>query len=180
MTTSFPMTAPWTGPTNGIMVDAAMLQTYVTTAINDLYNLTATTGNYVGQASSSTSTTLSTTSAFASTAYFTFTLSITTRVRIYFVSQFVMNGGTNGVYVVQAAYNSGSSPSIGSATTVPGVATTCSLAATALRASATSEGTALLTAGTYTAYGSVQRLSGGGVTDIAGNNYVNVISLGNV
>jgi hypothetical protein len=34
--TSFPYTAPWTGPIDGITVDAAMLQAYVTDVINDL------------------------------------------------------------------------------------------------------------------------------------------------
>lgn len=143
----------------------------VATAVNSL--------GFINDSIAGAAVTLSTTSAFASTTAVTFTLTAQTRVRIDVVAVYVMASGTSGRYLARAAYNTGSSPVIGSAIT-PGQAGVAIATVTGGNGapSANTFGTALLAAGTYTAYVSVQRSAGGSATDTAQNFDVLVTAIG--
>lgn len=179
MPTSFPIALP-NAPTG--FVTQAALDAAFTTPINDLYALLLGLGQgVINETTTGAAVTLSTTSAFASTASVTFTLTSQRRVRIDVQSIYVMASGASGRFITRAAYNSGASAVIGSAVTpgsgmsavatvtggngAPGTSTFC---------------TALLPAGTYTAYASVQRSAGGSATDTAQNFYVLVTDIGAV
>jgi hypothetical protein len=142
----------------------------VANAINNFYQGSTTTGAAV---------TLSTTSAFASSASVTFTLAVQTRVRIDVNAVYNVTAAVYGRYITRAAYNSGAAPVIGSATTIgsPGAAAFTAASGTG-GSSAAGFGDQLLAAGTYTAYASLQRAAGGTATDTAASFYVCVTSLG--
>ena len=131
---------------------------------------------YVGEVTSSSAVTLSTTSAFAGLATITFTLARQTRIKISGIARY-NPGSSGGNLRVQAGYNSGSSATIGSFTGVGQIWNSASDSAKAH--SGLGIGTALLAAGTYTAYLSLTRV-GGSATDTADNFSVLVEALGNV
>ena len=124
-------------------------------------------GFMLGSATSTTSVTLSTTSAFAGSATVTFTLSAQTRVKITTLATMVPNGTSSARYDVQAGYNSGSSASIGSVVKV-GIPFLIGIeggGTTGRNQTGIALGTVLLSAGTYTAYASITRTSGGDAGD---------------
>jgi len=174
--TSFPMSLPH-APTG--FVNQAALDTAFTTPINDLAAQSSL--GYYGDQTSAATVTLSTTSAFAGGAAVTFTLSTQRRVRIVCNARFQMTSGTSGRYQLIAACNSGTTPTIGSAT-LGGLAQSLVLTITSLSGSASlqQEGTILLAAGTYVAYPSLTRLSGGSTTDTVPACYVAVYDAGSV
>lgn len=137
-------------------------------------------GSY-GETIDGSAVTLSTTSAFAGAATRTFNLTSQRRVRIVTQTRFQLAAGTSARYLLQSAYNAGSSASIGSATTV-GTAASQVLSIIGVNGSGTlmQEGTALLAAGTYTAYPSVTRAANGSTTDVATGFYVAVYDAGSV
>jgi hypothetical protein len=135
---------------------------------------------YVGDSIAGAAITLSTTSAFASSCSVTFTLTSTRRIRIDTVGAFILNTAGNGHCGFRAAYNSGAAPVIGSAVT-PGqqAVVTTTITGGPGAVTGTSFCTALLTAGTYTAYVSCTR-TGGGATDQATAFGVLVTDIGSV
>jgi hypothetical protein len=176
--TSFPMSIPHapTGFVNQAALDAAF-----STPINDLYALVAAMGQgFINDSNAGAAVTLSTTSAFASTTAVTFTLTSQRRVRIVGTIGIQCNTAP-GHYAIRAGYNSGSSAVIGSFTGVggSGVLLTTATAGGNGAVSGTHEGTALLAAGTYTAYISLTRATGG-ATDTTVWPYVAVFDVGAV
>lgn len=174
MATSFPMPLPHapTGFVNQAALDAAF-----TTPINDLW--TAVSGGYLGDANSGASITLSTTSDFAGNGGQTFTLSSTRRVLILTIARYQI-ASSAGRMTVQSGYNSGTSPSIGSVMKVgQGSFVTCTVTGLNGTASVPAFGTALLSAGTYTAYPVVTRV-GGSTTDLANTFGTLVLDMGSV
>lgn len=133
----------------------------------------------LGDTNSGANVTLSTTSAFASTASVTINLAVQTRIRIYVQAIYIMASGTSARYVTRAAYNSGASAVIGSATT-PGQGSSVTTTVTTGNGAPAdhTEATVLLAAGQYTVYASVQRAFGGSATDTAGNFYVSATAVG--
>jgi hypothetical protein len=170
------MASPWI---DGEGLNASKMQARVTTPINDLADQTP--QGFVTEAASGGSVTLATAGVpVAGAAAATFTLTTQRRVRIEVNAQFIMSSGTNGRYWVKADYNAGSSPLIGSVTEI-GRRGVVVLTATgsAGAASAFTAGSVLLPAGTYTAYGSCTRSSGGSGSDTAaGEFYVAVYDVG--
>jgi hypothetical protein len=110
--TTFPMSIPHapTGSVNQAALDAAF-----SIPINDLYAIAAAAGQgYIGETHDRGCRHAdSTTSAFASTASITFTLTTTRRVRIMGTIGVQANTAP-GHYSIRAGYNSGSSAVIGS------------------------------------------------------------------
>jgi hypothetical protein len=137
-------------------------------------------GFLYGDSSAGSAVTLSTTSAFASTTSVTFTLPVQRRVRIATSLGLVCNTAP-GHYDVRGGYNSGASPAIGSFIGVGsgGVLATTSIAGGNGAVGVSHEGQALLAAGTYTAYISVTRATGG-ATDTTARPYVAVYDAGAV
>jgi hypothetical protein len=156
--TSFPMSIPH-APTG--FVNQAALDTAFSTPINDLYAVAAAAGQgFIGDSAAGAAVTLSTTSAFASTTTVTFTLTSTRRVRIMGTIGVQANTAP-GHYSIRAGYNSGSSAVIGSFIGVggSGFLLTTTTAGGNGAVSGMHEGTVLLTAGTYTAYISITRVT---------------------
>jgi hypothetical protein len=175
--TSFPMSIPHapTGSVNQAALDAAF-----SIPINDLYAIAAAAGQgYIGETTTGAAVTLTTTSAFASTASITFTLTTTRRIRIDTMAVYIA-GTAPGHAAFTSGYNSGASAVIGSFIQVGqrSLATT-TIAGGNGAVSSWSGGTVLLTAGTYTAFISCQRTTGG-ATDTASNFYVLVTDIGAV
>lgn len=135
-------------------------------------------GFLYGESTAGSAVTLSTTSAFASTTSVTFTLPVQRRVRIATSLGLVANTAP-GHYDVRGGYNSGASPAIGSFVGVGsgGVLATTSVAGGNGAVGVSHEGSALLAAGTYTAYISVTRATGG-ATDTTARPYVAVYDAG--
>lgn len=131
---------------------------------------------FINDTTTGAAVTLSTTSAFASTAAITFAITATRRIRIHTLASFNNSSGVAGRYATRPGYNTGASASIGSFVGVGQAFTNPGSIAGLISAGA--EGTALLTAGTYTAYASVQRVSGGAVADTASTFYVAVYDEG--
>lgn len=129
---------------------------------------------FLGEASSVSILTLSTTSAFAGLATETFTLIQQTRVEIKTVAR--CKGTSGGRIQVQSAYNTGSSANIATAVLL-GQPFDCGSDANSLWSSGFGIGTALLAAGTYTAYASLKRFAGA-ATDTADDFYVSVLAVG--
>lgn len=171
MATTFPMTLPH-APTG--FVNQAALDTAFTTPINDLAALVA--QGYLGEASSSSAVTLSTTSAFAGLAPVTFTLAVQRRVKISVNVRYNPAGAATARYQTRPGYNTGSSASIGSFSPVGVVSDDTET--TVQQGSAFGLGTALLAAGTYTAYASVTRIFGGASGDVANVFYTLVEDCG--
>lgn len=166
MSTTFPMSIPH-APTG--FVNQAALDTAFTTPINDLAaQFAAGSQGLLNETTAGANVTLSTTSLFASAAVYTFTLATQRRIRIEVGCDITLASGVAGRYGCQAGYNSGSSAVIGSFAGVGRERYTAGSIAGLLSAVTTS-GTALLAAGTYTAYMAVRRFSGGTATDTAGN-----------
>ena len=165
------MTLPLTSPfTSGSIVTKAQLDALVN-SINALAR------GLINETSAGAAVTLSTTgtAAFASSSKITFTLTATRRVRIVVSCRFAPSGST-GRFNIEPGYNSGGSINLGSATFV---GQPNSVAATSTtQASAQSEATALLTAGTWTAFAGVGRISGGTATDQADTFYIAVYDEG--
>lgn len=167
----------WTTPRTwvaGETVTAAIMNTHVRD------NLTAAATTFIADSGAVVSSvTLSTTSAFASPATVTFTLTVQTRLRIDVNAQFQPATAVQGRYLCRAGYNSGASAVIGSV--IP----------TGLSGSAQSQtaggggsvttggfGFPLLAAGQYTAYASLTRNSGGAATDVCQSSQVTVSTAG--
>lgn len=132
-------------------------------------------GFYVGEQALVTAVTLATTSAFASSAKVTFALTEQRRVKITgTVGRY--SPATTGNLRIQAGYNSGASATIGSFVGVGAIVNTTS---SGNANGALAVGSALLAAGTYTAYISLSRV-GGSATDTADNFSVLVEDLGAV
>lgn len=133
---------------------------------------------FLGEASSASLVTLSTTAAFAGLASVTFTLARQMRVKIEVSVEYDNAAGAVATYQTIAGYNSGASPVIGS---FVGVGKANQINYASVRPfSGNAFGTALLAAGQYTAYASEKRVSGGQATDTAGPHYVLVTALGSV
>lgn len=174
MATSFPMSLPH-APTG--FVNQAALDTAFTTPINDLAAQVS--GGYLGDANSGSSIALSTTSDFAGNGSQTFTLSTTRRVLILTIARYQITS-TAGRMTVQSGYNTGTSPSIGSVVKVgQGSFVTCTVAGINGTQSVPAFGTALLAAGTYTAYPVVTRVNGS-TTDLANTFGTLVLDMGSV
>lgn len=120
---------------------------------------------FLGENLNSGTVTLSTLNAFAGLATVTFTLAVQSRVRIDVQALYKPQAAVVARYVTQAGYNSGSSAAIGSFVGV-GQPFSDGDDGTVQWRSGYSFGTALLPAGTYTAYAAIQRASGGSATDI--------------
>lgn len=173
MPTSFPMSLPH-APTG--FVNQAALDTAFTTPINDLYNLVGGNG-YIGEANNTGTVTLNAIADFASLATVTFTLSTQTRVRIYASAGYSPTAASaTARYRTRAGYNTGSSVVLGSFVQVGQPFDMPDTSANP--GSAATEGTALLAAGTYIAYGIVRRSNGGAATDTATNFNVAVYGVG--
>lgn len=155
-----------TVPSAGDQATAAWAAS-VANAINDMFK---------GSNTSTTAKTLSSTSAFAGNASVTFTLAVETRVRIYVKAEFTPNTAGVATYEVKAGYNSGGSATIGSFNAT-GIAGNINYASVRTH-TCDAEGMPLLAAGTYTAYASVRRVSGGDAGDQATGFQVNVIAVG--
>lgn len=169
MSTTFPMSLPH-APTG--FVNQAALDTAFTTPINDLAAQVP--PGFIGESSSASTVTLAGTTAVAGLATYTFTLPVTTRVKITVMCRY-RPGATAGRLTVRAGSNSGSSAVIGSFAQV-GAIFDIGIAASAL-SSGTALGTQLLTAGQYTAYASVAR-TGGTVGDLVDSWYTLVEGVG--
>lgn len=124
---------------------------------------------FLGEATSSSTVTLSTTGTFAGLATVTFTLAAQARVRIDVAARYQPAAAANGWYRIRAGYNTGSSAVVGSFVPVGQVYET-NLTST-VTGSGSACGTALLAAGTYTAYGAVARIASGSTTDLASMFY---------
>lgn len=135
-------------------------------------------GGWIGGNTSASTVTLSTTSAFAGLGSKTFTLTEQRRVRIYVNVEYDPATAVIATYQTIAGYNSGSSAVIGSFTQA-GMPFSINYA-TVRPFNGAVEGTVLLAAGTYTAYASVKRVSGGTATDTAGPFQVDVYDVGSV
>lgn len=163
------MTAPWV---DGEEITAAIMYARVTQRIDPLPQ------GFIGEANNTAGTvTLNAIANFLGLATVTFTLTAQRRVRI------VVNAGytptaasTSARYRNIAAYNSGSSAVLGSFTQV-GQPTDIPDAG-ANPGSGMAEGTALLAAGTYTAYAVVRRANAGAATDTSQNFYTAVYDMG--
>jgi hypothetical protein len=152
------MTLPLSSPfTTNTVVTKAQLDALVA-SINALPR------GYINETQSNTAVTLATFggATFASPNKVTFTLTDTRRVRIYGQARYAPSGST-GRMSLQAGYNTGSSIALGSVVLVGQPGSTGGGAT----ASVTSEGSVLLTPGTYTAYAAVGRVSTGTATDVA-------------
>lgn len=125
----------------------------------------------LGDVSTSAAVTLATAATdVAGTAQVTFTLPVQTRVKISVVCRYLLGSTTAGRAVLQAAYNSGGAAAIGSVVKIGAFASSFNnsaiIGATGA-SSVTTFATVLLAPGTYTAYGAVQRGSGGSASDTA-------------
>ena len=175
MATTFPMPIPH-APTG--FVNQAALDTAFTTPIHDLAAIAP--QGILGEATSGSAVTLSTTSSFAGLATVTFTLTATRRVRIMVQASFVPAGTSSVRWTIQPGYNTGVSASIGSVTLV-GASYDVSKdggGTTGRSQSASSTGTKLLPAGTYTAYAAIARPVGGSASDTVTNFYILVEDIG--
>lgn len=152
-------------------VTAPGLDTKIATVLNQL--MAGTAKGMIGETSSASTVTLSTTNAFAGLAVVTFTLATQRRVKISVLARYSPAGATNARYQTQAGYNTGSSAAIGSFVGVGQVHDLVNTIAT--NASGIGFGTALLAAGTYTAYASVKRITNGSATDTAGNPFYTLV-----
>lgn len=132
---------------------------------------------------SGTRTIAALTTNYASTCSATFTLTDQRRVKVSVQARFVPNTVTTGRYSIQAGYNSGGSVTIGSVTTLGVFEADYDNPATSGNLGSDSQnvtGHVLLTPGTYTAYGVVQRLNGGDNGDTATGFAVLVEDIGAV
>lgn len=133
---------------------------------------------FIGDASSGTALTLTTTADFAGNATVTFILTRQTRVKISTRARYNPTTGTNGRFSVTSGYNAGASAVIGSFIAVgqrgDSINTTSSQASTA-----DGYGTVVLAPGTWTAYADVTRANGA-AADTASNFYTLVEAVGNV
>src|SRR4051812_3040621 len=160
MPTSFPMSIPHS-PTG--FVNQASLDNAFTVPINDLA-AAASLGEY-GRATSSTTVTLATIGAdVAGSASVTFTLASTRRVRIDTWAAYRLNTAVGGRMTLMCAYNTGASVVLGSAVQLginQGLANFTGTSGISGQSAISNAYSVLLTAGTYTAYGVVQRQSNG-------------------
>lgn len=170
---AFP-TDPITTPdfTDDVLVDAATMDTKIADRFNALRLLLPPDGWVIAEQSDVGPLTLTSVGVdHAGTAHATFTLSVQQRVRITAHATITPGTVTGATYRVQSGYNTGSSASIGSVTKVGANWDVPANDGTTRNRSGRGLGTALLTAGTYTAYAAVQRLSGGDNTDSGVNFY---------
>lgn len=174
MSTSFPMTIPH-APTG--FVNQAALDTAFTVPINDLAALVAALPQgLLGETGSTSTVTIATTAATGLTASVIFTLATQRRVRIA-VGGNVQVATAPASYNLRAGYNAGSG--VGTPSVV-GFGSTFQVSATGTAGinGAFTEGSILLPAGTYTAYATVTRLSGGSATDVGQRNTIAVYDVG--
>lgn len=135
---------------------------------------------FLTDAAGAGSVTLSTNSAFASGISATFVLNSTRRVRITVQGRFQQAAATTARFQIRAGYCSGSSAVIGSFVAVGNVFDVCTtIAGVNGMGTGNPEGTALLTAGTYTAFASVTRVTNGSATDTASTFYIAAYDVGN-
>src|SRR4051812_36482611 len=177
MPTSFPMSIPHS-PTG--FVNQASLDNAFTVPINDLA-AAASLGEY-GRSTAATAVTLTAlTTDFAGAASVTFTLASTRRVRIDTWAAYRLQSATGGRMTLMCAYNTGSSVVLGSAVQLginQGIANFTGTTGITGQSSVSNAYSVLLTAGTYTAYGVVQRASGGNAADIAAGFITIVTDMG--
>jgi hypothetical protein len=129
-----------------------------------------------GETTTGAAVPLSTNAGFASTATVTFTLAVQTRVRIEGDVDYNNSAGVAARYATQAGYNSGASAVIGSFIGVGRARYVIGSIAGAL--SGWAFGSVLLSPGTYTAYLSVARFSGGNAADTASLFHLSALAIG--
>lgn len=152
------MTSPWV---DGEEITAAIMYARTTQRINALPT------GFINESNNTGTVTLNAIANFAGLAVVTFTLTSQRRVRIEALATYTPAGATAARYRTFAAYNSGASATVGSAIQVGQPADVPVSTTTPNQGSAGAEGSALLAAGTYTAYGVVRRAAGGAATDVA-------------
>jgi hypothetical protein len=134
-------------------------------------------GQLIGQSQTNTPIGLTTTSAFAGAARVVFTLPVARSVRIVVVTQYQATSATRGRFTSAAGYNTGGGAVIGSFAQA-GLEDHVMLSASGDLGGVTTEGVVSLAAGTYTAYASVQRPTGGSTGDQCNRSYTAVYDAG--
>lgn len=169
-----PLTIPYFSPG---YVDAPDLDTLIAAKLNSLR--AAVPFGFIGEDNDTGNVTLSTVTDLLGLAVFTFVLPTQRRVRVVAQSSFAPNAASaTARYRLRTGYNSGATAVIGSFVQVGQPFDMPDTSANP--GSAVAEGTALLAAGTYTAYGVVRRSNGGAATDVANNHYVAVYDVGGI
>lgn len=144
---------------------------------------------FLADLSSGTSATFVTPAVDYASATVGFTLAAQRRVRIFVKANFTMVGGTSGHYTIAPAWYATASPFTvdanrkitggGGYTAIVSVnPVLVSVTGSSGSTGQSMEGTVLLPAGSYGAFAVLQRLGGGGTTDLGGAFYIAVHDMG--